>query len=420
MIFPMSREFRAELESGRSSFTSAHARFLLQRYSPFQIGLLVSSTDWFEQFVCMTPKNRNQISYSIQTYGPSVFLRIADFSILVDPNKEALSAQLVPELIVVTHIHNDHIEGLLDFHLRFPELPVLMSDQSWKLLALRDVSFKSLKESVGISISSDGTPHIFRHGVIKAFPAGHLLGAAMFHFEYSGVKILVSGDFALRPLAGDIVGAWPQEDYDYVLLDATHLFDDTFPTVHQSTNNQSILDACHDAISSGYEKIIFASTALGPAQEVLATIAGAQRTGAFSEFQLVVDGLAHTVTDFYRQHLGSRSSFSRISYETMNSCNATKKIIITSTQPDALSSLPKSTVLYNGIDSRKVANAKMYTTYAHASSHELLCTALAISTTRIGLYQCRSTQSPSKQYLEVLQTAGRSFDMLSTSCIQGV
>jgi hypothetical protein len=374
-------------------------------------------------YQCITSRKvKSPTRYSIQSARSTVQLTIGDIHIVIDPNEAALTLINKPDLILVTHIHNDHVSGLIALHSRYPDVPIAMTDASWHLLQFIQSDAYAIQQQVGITLELGNHLHRIRNCGIKALPAGHLLGAAMFHIEHADVTVLVSGDFALRALAGGIRASWPTDEYDYVLLDATHLHDGPVPNVLQKTNNRSILNAALQAERDGSQNTVFSATSLGPAQEVLDTIAVAQRAGQLKNYAIVMDGYADKVTSIYRSFLGSSNTLSRIPYASYSGQYAfgQKSITISSNHNhNELTSLANGQpVIYNGIDAKRVSAARMFTTYAHASARELLCTALALRTERVGFYQCSSSQTTGELF-DVLRASGRIFDILYSQSIQG-
>ena len=224
-MFPLNQTFRALLEPGGSVFSQAYARHLCATHNPFQIALLTESVDWLKQHPCATPQFAHTNKYTVETHQASVRIFIGEYCVVIDPHEHCDFFDTEPDLVVLTHAHRDHTSGIHRIHSAFPNVHFLTTAISWDFLSEQDALLRDLNDKVGLTLPAFGISIRFRDLLITCYPAGHLLGAAQIHLELQQTKILVSGDYSLRNVAGGLSGAWSRDSYDLVLLDGSHIAD---------------------------------------------------------------------------------------------------------------------------------------------------------------------------------------------------
>lgn len=410
MMFPLNQTFRALRDPGVSVFSQSHARHLCSTHNPFQIALLTESVKWLEQYPCATPQFAHTNQYTVETHQASVRIFIGEYCVVIDPHEHCGFFDTEPDLVVLTHAHRDHTSGIHRIHSAFPSVHFLTTAISWDFLSEQDALMRDLNERVGLTLPAFGNLIRFRDLLITSYPAGHLLGAAQIHLELHQTKILVSGDYSLRTVAGGLSGAWSRDSYDLVLLDGTHIADELWPTVHQAQNVESIITACQKAVEAGAHDIVFSAQALGHAQEVASAIATAQMKGLFPEYSLEVDGYATFVTQRYLQEISPTDPLQFVKSSTSRIRHPKRCIVTSSTNARNIQGLaPDAAIIQEGTDQGLLSVGKIYQTSAHASSRELLCTALALRTHNIWFYQCSRIPAATSVIHTTLSASGRSF-----------
>jgi len=234
----------------------------------------------------------------------SMTLEVGGVQIVIDPGANYPIPESSPDLAVVTHAHYDHVENLIPLCERFPDLPVLMTSETNDLLELSLDGWQVVRERQVQGLRF-GTPKQVGNVEILLRPAGHLLGAAMADLKIGGTRILVTGDFSLRPVNGLPFIEPPQQAYDLVLMEAVHASDLKFPAPDTQRNWQDyLIDPLIRAIDKGYTRILIIAAALGDAQEVYHALRGAQKDPealSLTHYTVFLKGMAHRVACYYVQ-----------------------------------------------------------------------------------------------------------------------
>ncbi|CAM3173929.1 MBL fold metallo-hydrolase [Filibacter tadaridae] len=225
----------------------------------------------------------------------------------------------VPECILVTHAHADHIGALPIVHSLFSTVPVyttpptadlmkIMMKDAYKILAGRAQLTNSLppysEEQVNALLASlllFPASGVLKVGNVKitSYRAGHILGAVMFLLESDGESLLVTGDLSFkagRTISGAEVPHTVQPDV--VVMESTY-----GNRIHtdRNTEEKRLADHVVEVIAGGGFALIPAF-ALGRAQEVLLVLQDYMDKGLIPEFPIFVDGLVTPISGIYKSY----------------------------------------------------------------------------------------------------------------------
>ena len=131
---------------------------------------------------------------------------LSDVSVLcADSTAGANSVNRAPaDLVLCSHAHSDHAQGLLDLHRAFPQMPIYASEATTQLLPLNWLDQPGRVPQF-VHALPWRSPVEFQDGLTaELFPAGHLPGAAVILLTYTppdsrsrSYSILYTGDFFL-------------------------------------------------------------------------------------------------------------------------------------------------------------------------------------------------------------------------------
>ena len=253
-----------------------------------------------------------QPGFSLRVWDAAVCIQTRETTTWIDPGPRApapseLPMALWPDLIVVTHAHQDHTALLGSYSDAFPDVPVVMTDGTARLLALGETDWSVTECLQQRTRRLDFlTDLVLGELVMRLLPAGHLLGAAMVDVQTPDVSLLVTGDFTLRDVGGIGGAAWPDRGYDLVLMESTATDQALLPVMDTTATRRPILTALCEARSQGSSRIVMPAQAKGQAQEVYATLVLAQQAGEFPDVDVGLAGLAFRIAHEYYQAVGGQ------------------------------------------------------------------------------------------------------------------
>ncbi|MEP0918451.1 MBL fold metallo-hydrolase [Leptolyngbya sp. DQ-M1] len=128
---------------------------------------------------------------------------LSDISALTDGSAVSNPPDRAPaDVVLCSHAHSDHAQGLLSLHRAFPQLPIYASEVTTELLPLNWLDQPGLIPQF-VHALPWRSPVEFQDGLTaELFPAGHLPGAAAILLTYTphqgrSHSILYTGDFFL-------------------------------------------------------------------------------------------------------------------------------------------------------------------------------------------------------------------------------
>ncbi|MBF2056129.1 MAG: MBL fold metallo-hydrolase [Cyanobacterium sp. T60_A2020_053] len=241
------------------------------------------------------------------TEGVALILCLGKYRILLDCGLENISPFVtaevtLPHWVFCSHAHQDHARGLLEFHRLHPEIPILASEVTNKLLPLNWLSLdhstiKPFCQVIGwrapFALASDLT--------VEFYQAGHLPGATAMLFRYQTqereYKVFYTGDFCLSNLQlaeglslDSLRGLAP----DVLIIEGTY---GTARHPHRRQQEKHLMAKIREAMDANINVILPVPT-FGLGQELLKLLRSHhQFTGA--NLDLWVDGNIAIACDLY-------------------------------------------------------------------------------------------------------------------------
>ncbi|HEY9693745.1 MAG TPA: MBL fold metallo-hydrolase [Oculatellaceae cyanobacterium] len=222
-----------------------------------------------------------------------------------------------PNLILITHAHQDHIGALPVFHQRFPATPMICT------AGTREIAHVMLTDCLKVQQSNEDFEQLFDEidldqtlfqlqtqpvgqdfeplpGLkVRFIHAGHIVGAACVYLRYGERSLLYTGDYNTtnsRTTDGLRLADLPEAD---ILITESTYGADTHPS--RKAQETELLQAVAEVVSNG-GNVLIPAFALGRAQEIILAI----RTSALFhklKIPVYIDGLVRAVTDVFRDHI---------------------------------------------------------------------------------------------------------------------
>jgi Cft2 family RNA processing exonuclease len=222
-----------------------------------------------------------------------------------------------PNLILITHAHQDHIGALPVFYKRFPGTPMICT------AGTREIAHVMLTDCLKVQQSNEDFEQLFDEfdleqtlfrlqmadvgkdfeplpGLkVRFIHAGHILGAACVYLRYGERSLLYTGDYNTtnsRTTEGLRLADLPEAD---MLITESTYGADTHPS--RKAQETELLQAVAEVVQAG-GNVLIPAFALGRAQEIILAI----RTSALFhslKIPVYVDGLVRAVTDVFRDHI---------------------------------------------------------------------------------------------------------------------
>jgi Cft2 family RNA processing exonuclease len=261
-----------------------------------------------------------------RSIGASCFrVEIGPYEVILDAGTRPKGSQPLPEfdliknpnLILITHAHQDHIGALPVFHRRFGATPMICSFGTKEIaevmltdcLKVQELNedFESLFDESDLyatlfHLQTQKTLEDFYPlpGLkVRFIPAGHIVGAVCIYLEYGDRSLLYTGDYnttSSRTTDGLQLSDLPQAEM--LITESTYGSD-----VHPSRRSQEgeLLQAIAEIVQAG-GNVLIPAFALGRAQEIILAI----RTSALFhslKIPVYVDGLVRPVTNVFQDNL---------------------------------------------------------------------------------------------------------------------
>jgi Cft2 family RNA processing exonuclease len=261
-----------------------------------------------------------------RSIGASCFrVEIGPYEVILDAGTRPKGSQPLPEfdliknpnLILITHAHQDHIGALPVFHRRFGATPMICS------FGTKEIAEVMLTDCLKVQELNEDFESLFDESDLHAtlfhlqtqktledfyplpglkvrfIPAGHIVGAVCIYLEYGDRSLLYTGDYnttSSRTTDGLQLADLPQAEM--LITESTYGSD-----VHPSRRSQEgeLLQAIAEIVQAG-GNVLIPAFALGRAQEIILAI----RTSALFhslKIPVYVDGLVRPVTNVFQDNL---------------------------------------------------------------------------------------------------------------------
>lgn len=246
------------------------------------------------------------------TEGVCLLLRLGRYRVLLDCGLHDLSplttlADPPADLVLCSHAHADHAQGLLALHRAFPQMPIYASEVTTQLLPLNWLQERDLP--LFCQALPWRTPVEFFDGLTaELHPAGHLPGAAAIVLTYTpnpqtahAYSVFYTGDFFLSN--SRLVEGLPLEDLrglspNVLIVEGSY---GTSRHPHRRQQENQLAERIHRAIAE-QTSVLLPTAALGLAQELLMLLRSHHHfTGR--DITIWVEETLATACDFYLEIL---------------------------------------------------------------------------------------------------------------------
>ncbi len=213
---------------------------------------------------------------------------------------------LPADLVLCTHAHPDHAQGLLALHEAFPQLPIYASEVTTELLPFNWPGLDPAEIPPFCQALPWRSPIEFHEGLTaELWPAGHLPGAAAFLLTYTtpqrSYTVFYTGDCFLSN--SRLVEGFPLEELrglrpDVLILEGSY-GTSRHPRRRQQENQ--VAERVSQAIAEGYS-VLLPTPTLGLGQELLMLLRSHHHfTGR--DINIWVSGMVAAACDAYIQLL---------------------------------------------------------------------------------------------------------------------
>ncbi|MBD2015604.1 MBL fold metallo-hydrolase [Microcoleus sp. FACHB-53] len=210
--------------------------------------------------------------------GICLLVQMGPHRILLDCGLENISplqssSHPPADLVLCSHAHSDHAQGLLALHQAFPQLPIYASEVTTQLLPLNWSELPPQKIPHFCQALPWRSPVEFCEGLsAELFPAGHLPGAAAFLLTYTTPKktyrLFYTGDFFLsnsRLVEGLSIESLRGMQPDVLIVEGSY---GSARHPHRRQQENQLVERIDRAIAQKYSVLLPVPT-LGLGQEIL-------------------------------------------------------------------------------------------------------------------------------------------------------
>jgi len=211
--------------------------------------------------------------------GVCLLLRLGPYRVLLDCGLKNIDAIMVKpgqppaDLVLCSHAHRDHAEGLLELRRRFPQLPIYASETTTQLLALNWPGIDAKFIHHICQALPWRTPVEFCEGLsAELIPAGHLPGASAFLLTLNtpqrAYTVLYTGDCFLSN--SRLVEGFPLDELRGLRPDVL-IVEGTYGTARHPRRRQQenrLAGRIITALDRG-QSVLLPAPALGLGQELL-------------------------------------------------------------------------------------------------------------------------------------------------------
>lgn len=227
---------------------------------------------------------------------------IADIS----PLLAGLEQPLPADLVLCSHAHADHAQGLLALHQAFPLLPIYASEVTTQLLPLNWLESHPQQTTQFCQALPLRSPVELQSGlVVELFPAGHLPGATAILLTYTTLHrsytLLYTGDFFLsnsRLVEGLPLEALRGSEPDVLIIEGSY---GTARHAHRRSQENQLAERINRALTNSCS-VLLPTPSLGLGQEILMLLRSHHNfTGR--DLDIWVDGTVAAGCDAYLELL---------------------------------------------------------------------------------------------------------------------
>lgn len=222
-----------------------------------------------------------------------------------------------PNLLLVSHAHQDHLGAVPVFHQQYPAVPIICT------FGTREIGRIMLRDGLKVQSLNEDSPSLFDEEVlerclwrletapvgtdfeplpglhVRFINAGHIPGAACIYLRYGERSLLYSGDFHTsnsKTTTGLKLSDLPEAD---IFICESTYGDGLHPS--RKAQESALLEAVVEIVQQG-GNVLIPAFALGRAQEILLAMQG---SALFHKLHVpvYVDGLVRAVTDVFCEHL---------------------------------------------------------------------------------------------------------------------
>ncbi|XP_062110209.1 cleavage and polyadenylation specificity factor subunit 3-II [Humulus lupulus] len=209
--------------------------------------------------------------------------RYPDFSLIPNSDQGRSGFDHAIDCIIITHFHLDHVGALAYFtevcgyrgpiYMTYPTKalsPLMLEDYRKVMIERRGEEEQFTSDHIAecmkkvIAVDLKQTVQVDKDLQIRAYYAGHVLGAAMFYAKVGDSAILYTGDYNMTPDRHLGAAQIDRLHLDLVISESTYA-----TTIRDSKygREREFLKAVHKCISGG-GKVLIPTFALGRAQEL--------------------------------------------------------------------------------------------------------------------------------------------------------
>ncbi len=222
-----------------------------------------------------------------------------------------------PDLLLISHAHQDHLGAVPVFHSRYPGVRMICTPGT------REIAHVMLTDCLKVQQLNEDSPQLFDEtdlertlfrletqpigaefeplpGLkVRFINAGHILGAACIYVRYGERSLLYTGDYnttSSRTTTGLRLADLPEAD---ILITESTYGADVHPA--RRVQETALLEAIAQIVQAK-GNVLIPAFALGRAQEIILAI---RTSNLFHNLRIpvYVDGLVRAVTDVFRDNL---------------------------------------------------------------------------------------------------------------------